>query len=166
LVVHHTGKDADKGGRGSSALLGALDCQMTVKRRRHRLTVCNTKQKDASEFEDVSLAADEVTLRGVVDEDGEPVTTLVLIRDDGLIAANDDGDHDAPEGRLTPNEQKVLDKLGQAALQGHPGLGFTSLAGATGINKGNLSPILSGLVARGSIEAEPNGRGRIWRLAP
>ena len=32
MLVHHTGKDATKGGRGSSALYGALDAEMTLER--------------------------------------------------------------------------------------------------------------------------------------
>lgn len=47
VLVHHTGKDADKGGRGSSALLGAIDTEITVTRGRMR----TSKQKNADELE-------------------------------------------------------------------------------------------------------------------
>jgi 5S rRNA maturation endonuclease (ribonuclease M5) len=49
LIVHHAGKDVSKGGRGSTALKGAMDTEIEVNGTENRITVKNTKQKDAAE---------------------------------------------------------------------------------------------------------------------
>ncbi len=53
LVVHHSGKDASKGGRGSSALPGAVDASFQVTRQKTEtedvITVANEYQKEAEE---------------------------------------------------------------------------------------------------------------------
>jgi DNA-binding transcriptional ArsR family regulator len=57
LLVHHTGKDPTKGGRGSSALLGALDVEMVSIRPAesdYTTLKCN-KQKDDEEFAPIAL---------------------------------------------------------------------------------------------------------------
>jgi len=47
LLVHHTGKDAERGIRGSSALTGAIDTGISVKGDPKAMTVETTQQKDA-----------------------------------------------------------------------------------------------------------------------
>lgn len=49
LIVHHAGKDVSKGARGASALKAAMDTEIEVIGSESRLTVKNTKQKDAAE---------------------------------------------------------------------------------------------------------------------
>ena len=46
LAVHHTGKDSERGMRGSSALFGAADTVLKVTRSDDRLAVLVEKQKD------------------------------------------------------------------------------------------------------------------------
>lgn len=63
LAVHHTGKDADKGLRGSTALLGAVDTSIAITRSPETMKVRLSvhKQKDVSEAEAMWLEAKEVT---------------------------------------------------------------------------------------------------------
>jgi hypothetical protein len=56
LVVHHPGKSESAGGRGHSSLLGALDVEMTVKRRGDLVVVTSSKQKDRGEPPALTLA--------------------------------------------------------------------------------------------------------------
>ena len=52
IGIHHGGKDGSKGMRGSSALLGAVDTSIRVKRSENQITVTTEKQKDAEPAED------------------------------------------------------------------------------------------------------------------
>lgn len=67
LLVHHTGKDASAGMRGSSALEGAADTVMEVRGGEGNVEVLCRKQKDAGPFQPLrlSLAVVEVTVCGV-----------------------------------------------------------------------------------------------------
>ncbi|MGY6416946.1 helicase RepA family protein [Vibrio parahaemolyticus] len=80
LCVHHSGKDASKGGRGSSALNAACDFefQVTHDSKTGLTTLSNTKRKDAEEAPNLVFEFQPVDL-GVKCEDGEPVTSLALL---------------------------------------------------------------------------------------
>lgn len=80
LCVHHTGKDASKGGRGSSALNAACDFefQVTHDSKTGLTTLKNTKQKDAEEAPHLVFEFQSVDL-GIKCEDGEPITSLALL---------------------------------------------------------------------------------------
>jgi hypothetical protein len=163
MVVHHTGKDLERGARGSNALPGGLDCMIGVKREGDRVTVINKapigKQKDAAEFDDIALLASEVRL-DIETEDGEPMTTLVLIADHGLIAS---GDADAPKpGRAPSAQAAVLAVLQEAETAGHPGLGMTALK-AKGLDKSRgLAAVLRTLVDQGKVRVDADGVNPIW----
>lgn len=79
LCVHHSGKDASKGGRGSSALIGACDYefQVTHDAKTGLTTLSNTKQKDAEAAPDMLFYFQSIDL-DVVCEDGEAITSLAL----------------------------------------------------------------------------------------
>lgn len=78
LIVHHSGKDRDRGMRGSNALLGAADAVVEISRHEES-GICEgkiVKVKDGSA--DVPL---KYTLRQSVlgsDEDGEDITSCVV----------------------------------------------------------------------------------------
>ncbi len=78
LIVHHSGKDQDRGARGSSAFQAALDAEFNVRREGegHSLVLSCTKMKDAEPPEPAAYDLSPVTV--YVDEDGEPVDSLVL----------------------------------------------------------------------------------------
>lgn len=62
LLVHHTGKDPTKGGRGSTALRGAMDTELEVSGDSTHFNLKNTKQKNASEVPSVTLGLIPVPL--------------------------------------------------------------------------------------------------------
>lgn len=78
LIVHHSGKDQDRGARGSSAFQAALDAEFNVRRegRRNAITLSCTKMKDAEMPEVTAYDLSEAEI--CIDDDGEPVTSLVL----------------------------------------------------------------------------------------
>ena len=60
LGIHHSGKDGSRGMRGSSALLGAVDTSVQVKKSGNQLTVVTEKQKDAEPAEDFFFQMESV----------------------------------------------------------------------------------------------------------
>ena len=84
LLVHHTGKDANKGPRGSNALRAALDNEILVTRKDHGpVVLTNTKMKDAEPFRPMAFQLVAVNLqddqgRELADDYGQPVTSCVL----------------------------------------------------------------------------------------
>lgn len=80
LLVHHTGKDIERGGRGSSALRGALDTEFFIMRENDdglAITLTCTKQKDDAERSAKAYDLREAYL--YTDEDGDEVATLILL---------------------------------------------------------------------------------------
>lgn len=78
-LIHHSGKQLDKGMRGSNALLGGLDTVMQVTK--HELdskirVMKSEKQRDEEEDEGIYCKLEKVELG--IDEDGDPVTTCVI----------------------------------------------------------------------------------------
>ncbi|WP_050929474.1 AAA family ATPase [Aestuariivita boseongensis] len=80
MVIHHSGKDPSKGARGSGSLRAAVDTEIHLERKRNVTMAQITKQRD--------MPADKVfayRLRGMEigpDEDGEPVTSAVVVQTD------------------------------------------------------------------------------------
>jgi RecA-family ATPase len=52
IGIHHSGKDGSKGMRGSSALLGAVDTSIQIKKSGAQITMTTEKQKDAEPADD------------------------------------------------------------------------------------------------------------------
>lgn len=77
LIVHHSGKDGDRGARGSSALKGAADAEYEVSRNEDDKLVRLTprKMKDAEEPE--PLAFELVTVP-IQDDTGQPIAGAAL----------------------------------------------------------------------------------------
>jgi hypothetical protein len=62
LLVHHSGKDIDRGERGSSALRGAADAVMLFQNTKLSLLLSCKKQRVAEPFPDLTLALDTIEL--------------------------------------------------------------------------------------------------------
>lgn len=85
LGIHHSGKDGSRGMRGSSALLGAVDTSVQVKKSGAVLTVTTEKQKDAEPAEDYffQMQTSEVGMIG-----GETSVYLEKVTADAIAADN------------------------------------------------------------------------------
>lgn len=78
LVIHHSGKDAEKGARGSSALRAACDFEYKVTSPGKKLSkISCTKAKDSDPFEDLSFKLNVVEI-GRKDKKGRAMTSLTL----------------------------------------------------------------------------------------
>lgn len=85
MIVHHSGKDGEKGARGSSALKGAVDteyqCSIAENEDRKVTTIKNTKMKESESAPPRSFILEPQKL-DVVDEDGQPTWSAALIETD------------------------------------------------------------------------------------
>lgn len=72
LVIHHSGKDASKGARGSSAILGAIDTEIEVRQGQ----IVATKQRDVDLGEPVGFKLTPIVVG--MDEDGEDITSCIV----------------------------------------------------------------------------------------
>lgn len=81
LVVHHSGKDAAKGSRGHSSLLGAVSLELEVTKEQGQPgTIKVTKMRDGEDGAEYGFDIDSVPLGS--DEDGEEVTTGISLEAD------------------------------------------------------------------------------------
>lgn len=178
LTVHHMGKDKERGSRGSSALPGAADTEITVEREESTLTVRVTKQKEDDEGEPIILQARKVGLDGQEPVEGEP-TSLVLVAADGEGAQSSSR---RPSGQLSGDQHQALkvlnDALAEHGEHGHSGCpaGHVSIPetwwrdrfydrckpGADQATKQKaFRRAADALVRFGSVA---NNRGRVWAI--
>ena len=68
LGIHHSGKDGGKGMRGSSALLGAVDTSIAVKKAVDIITLSTEKQKDAEPADDMLFKMNVAEVGLIADE--------------------------------------------------------------------------------------------------
>jgi RecA-family ATPase len=87
MIVHHFGKDADRGIRGASAFGNNVDFVFSMVRDKESMqtTLSCRKMKDGDDFTDLILLADKVPL-GIYGQNGEETTSLVLRHYDGKFA--------------------------------------------------------------------------------
>lgn len=88
LIIHHSGLTEKERSRGSSALRAAVDFeyQLSKKADGTRVLKC-TKAKDFEEPQPICFKPEIITLDGWVDpDDGEVMTSFVLVRTDGVMA--------------------------------------------------------------------------------
>tara|TARA_R110000782_G_scaffold15750_1_gene45766 strand:- start:51 stop:953 length:903 start_codon:yes stop_codon:yes gene_type:complete len=80
ILVHHTGvsDEAQHRARGSSAWRGALDIEISVKPG-DTIEVSQKKSKDAEVVEPAYIELQSVEIPGWLDEDGEPVSSAVVV---------------------------------------------------------------------------------------
>ena len=79
MPIHHSGKDRDRGARGSTALIGAVDVSLRVDRQDDILLLSTEKQKDAEAQEQVVFHSRVITLEENEEYDlSEPETSIVL----------------------------------------------------------------------------------------
>jgi len=83
MLVHHTGKDAERGGRGSSALRGAVFTELSLKPDGKLVVLSQEKQRTMPKSLSVQFGTVPVVLGK--DEDGEDRTTVHLVELAGKV---------------------------------------------------------------------------------
>lgn len=107
IVLHHTPKEADEM-RGSSALEGACDVVIRVGKANPDYEALVRKQKDGACG--IAFGFEMLSQTVGVDEDGEPITSLVAVLDGEGRAAPTPANDAEPKGK---NQQAVLSVLAQ-----------------------------------------------------
>lgn len=105
ILVHHSGKDASRGARGHSSLLGNLDFQMQVIREGDQRAAIITKAKDGEDGTEFPFRLQKVVSR--LDSDGEPILSCVVVSSDKMPARR----------KIGVIEQLIIDTL-NAELSG------------------------------------------------
>lgn len=166
-IVHHTGKDGDRGLRGSSALYAAMDTVIKTDRKNMTVLLKNQqphgKQKDGGEFEDIALEAKVVKLP-MTDKKGREMTSLALCEaevQEPQEGENEPRQHTYNHPRGT-NQQAVMKALKQAKGRA---LGLTSLVTMTHIDKSKVRQAVLPLVEKGLVIESGEEGAKRWELA-
>lgn len=158
IFVHHTGKDLEKKDRGHTSLRAAADTMVRVQKATDKtLTIQVDKQKDDEELStqlrtvSVEVGQDNMT--------GKPVTSLVLVKDEGGLT-NEKPENKKPKSAGLGDNQETIFKL----LKKHGSLGFTRLQLMSKIDKGNFGRALRSLSERGLIERAEDDENAPWTV--
>jgi hypothetical protein len=115
LLIHHTGHTEKGRGRGSSAVYGAIYTELILSgSTESTLVLRNTKAKGAAKTDDLRYKMTKVTLDGMVDELGRPVTSLVV------VDQNEAPQEEESQGKLPKDVEVALMVLSK--IQVSPGM--------------------------------------------
>ena len=124
-LVHHSGKQVEKGMRGSNALLGGLDTTLRVTRHEQDNTIRvmkPEKQRDEEENDGIYAKLDIVVLGH--DNDGDEVTTCLIrfLHDDEIPVKQEKATGDEsilphiPEEGITREELDIACRIGKGSV--------------------------------------------------
>ena len=131
IIIHHTGKDLDKGARGSSAFKAALDSEFSVKRIEgtEHLSLITTKQKDCQEAPSMHFRL--ATIEIVNQVTGEIQYSCVVSEDETIFAGR--------RQKLTDNQKAILSVLERSKEP----LTLAEMIAKTGLPKSSVHRFLS-----------------------
>jgi hypothetical protein len=99
MIVHHSGKDRDRGARGHSSLRAAVDTEIKVSQDNGIISAEIMKQRDGKTGDKLNFRLVQVEVG--VDEDGDPMTSCVLEACDALVKTR----------QLSAQKRRALDIL-------------------------------------------------------
>lgn len=106
MLVHHTGKEVERGSRGSSALKSAVDTELSLARQKDgNILLRQEKQRTLPVEKPAAFRTEAVELGR--DEDGDPVTTVRAVE----VVAPSDAVVTAPPERSRERRAAVLTAL-------------------------------------------------------
>ena len=115
MVLHHCGKDAAKGLRGHSSLLGAVDTELELLRFDEQMkgVLTISKQKDGADNERFGFEMVEVEIRSAGLDLSEPVVSLAVQASDEAtrILSEKSSKKSKTSKKMTPNQQLALSSL-------------------------------------------------------
>ena len=116
-LVHHTGlnTEAKNRARGASALKGAMDFELQLKKSDTLLTLSTPKIKDGKEQPDLLFNLTQHTIPGWLDEDGEPVTSCTIELATKLMQYRETMQTEKQKPKLKPAQQFAVDSFKEAA---------------------------------------------------
>ena len=114
IGIHHSGKDAERGMRGSTVLLGGCDTAIRVAKEEDHTVLSVEKQKDGEEIDDVHFTMEVVDITAGF---GKEQTTLVPVLGVGATPAT--------EKRLSWNQiREIFKSIDEAWRNGAPWSAF------------------------------------------
>lgn len=113
LVIHHLGKNKDRGSRGSTALPAALDTELQIERYedRNTLELKVTKQRDMADGGSFFYTLDSESLG--TNEHGEEITAVVAVQ-----AERSEGGKRRKPVKISDGQKLILDALKRALDEG------------------------------------------------
>lgn len=143
LAIHHSGKDSERGARGSSVLRAAADVEIKVTRGIGDMsaTVTVTKQKDAEEIGARSVRL--VPAETVHPETGEVISSLLPTLDETVNPQAGAPRQTIRNGR---HQRTILAMLTDEGPQS-----YATLKGRLGVDKGSLNRALRTLRETGQV---------------
>lgn len=162
LLVHHSGKDATKGARGSSAIRGALDQEFSLEvkgdKGRTKILRC-TKMKDAEKPEPINFELKKILLKEVVDQFGdiEVISSLVTIPQEKKNES-DESVEQVQDDDSGVTAQVIIEVMLERRALGEkewPGMNF--FVEKMHIGKSRLSEILKRAIKDGLLETVGSG---------
>ena len=117
LIAHHVGKnvEAKKLARGASALKGAMDFELQLKKSESVLTLSTSKIKDGKEHPDLLFNLRQHEIPGWLDDDGEPVTSCTIELAEKLTQYRETLQAEKQKPKLKPAQQFAMDSFREAA---------------------------------------------------
>lgn len=181
IVIHHSGKDASKGMRGHSALLGAVDVAIEVAKGEGKNKMASVRKAKDDADGDVFAFQLEVKELGE-DSDGDPITTCVVTEteQDGtptkrthmtprealwldtlkeFFARNPDGHKLAPEQNMQPVRVATRDEIREwIKMRGLVGVAHSvaSQGVLSSTDRSKFARMLEGLKIKGKIGIHGN----------
>jgi len=130
-LIHHTGKDAERGPRGSSSLRGAADVMLVVRKSGTSISARVEKAKDSADGEEFLFTPHDVSLECL--HTGEELSTKILEPASSVApqAANDNSAHSSV--RTARRKATVADHILQAIRE----------KGGSGLSRAQLRDVLS-----------------------
>ena len=154
-IVHHSGKDAEKGSRGSSALLGAVDNEFRITRT-EGTKLCRIECTAARHSDEPKpMTVELVKFDAVHPETGEVMTSLLPV-----LRSTDEVD------LLSQKTGKPLSKSARLILQLlHEGPKFVKeLVEETGLKRPTVQLILSELATNKHVYSKEADGSKIWHV--
>lgn len=90
LGVHHSGKDKDRGMRGSTVLLGACDAVIRLTKSEALVTLKTEKQKDAEQADDLYFDMEQVSWACGLQEEQKTLVPMLKTKASAAIGQRDD----------------------------------------------------------------------------
>jgi len=153
LVIHHSGKDTDRGARGHSLLKAAADTEIEVTKDDTTGigTATVAKQRDYETGEIFAFKLEPVEIGQT--EDGQPISSCVVVEADAPAK-------NASPVRLKPNQRTMFSILHDAGPGGLTQEAWNELARDAGIGvrrRAELHDIRTALKAKGLVYEHANG---------
>ena len=119
LLVHHTGlsTEAKNRGRGASALKGAVDFELHLKKDVDILTLSTPKIKDGKEKPDLAFKLTEHVIPDWYDEDGEAITSCTIELAKGIMEYREKEQAEKKKPKLTQGQIFARKTYSEAAKQ-------------------------------------------------